>query len=151
MKRALLTKHAMEHLQQRHDKWLLPYRDEESFRYSCLELFNGRAVESNRHINDTALMLRLREQYGYDHDYTFRVYENALFVIVDSSCVTVLDMDIHTYSRQFNPRAPAPTGRMGKTKHLNNRVSRTIAHGAVERSQRHLENAERRSRTGDYE
>lgn len=151
MKRAYLTKHAQERLQERHDRWLLPYHDADSFLYSCLELFNDRAVESNRHLNDTALMTRLHEQYGYDHEYTFRVYENALFVIVDGRCVTVLDTAVHTYSRQFNPRAAAPTGKTVHRRRPDNKVSRSMTQGILQRSQKHLESAERRQMAGDYE
>jgi hypothetical protein len=139
MKNAYLTKHAQQRLRERHDRHLLPYNDEASFLYSCLELFNGRATETNRHLNDTALMLHLREQYGYEHNYTFRVYENALFVIVDTSCVTVLDTDIHSYSRQFNAPAAAPTGRTVKRRLPDSKFSRVQLRSTVERSQRYIE------------
>jgi hypothetical protein len=106
-----LSEHAMRRLRERHDRHLLPYTDEASFRYSCLELFNGRAVESKRHLNDTALMAFLGEKYGHDQRFSFRVYRNALFVIRNGVCATVLDTEQHSFSRQFRAPRPAPTGR----------------------------------------
>jgi hypothetical protein len=95
-----LSLHAKERLRERHDKHLLRYTDKRSFELSCYELLD-RAEDTRRHLNDTALMAVLYADYGYDQQFSFKVYANALFIIVDNLCVTVLDTDVHAYSRQF--------------------------------------------------
>jgi hypothetical protein len=95
----LLSRHAKDRLRERHDQHLLPYRNDIEFLSSCYELFD-RAEFSNRHLNDTVFMLRLREKHGYEVTLRFKEYKNALFVIVDNTVVTVLDTDEHHTSRQ---------------------------------------------------
>lgn len=105
-----LSRHAKERLRERHDRHLLKYTDQRSFELSCYELFD-RAEDTRRHLNDTALMAVLYSDYGYDQRFSFKIYANALFVIVNDVCVTVLDTDIHAYSRQFTGSAPVAKSR----------------------------------------
>lgn len=100
-----LSLHAKERLRERHDKHLLRYTDQRSFELACYELLD-RAEDTRRHLNDTALMAVLYADYGYDQQFSFKVYANALFIIVNNVCVTVLDTNIHAYSRQFKVAAP---------------------------------------------
>lgn len=100
-----LSRHAKERLRERHDKHLLRYEDQRSFELSCYELLD-RAEDTHRHHNDTALMTRLYADYGYDQRFSFKVHANALFIIVNNICVTVLDTSIHSYSRQFVQSTP---------------------------------------------
>lgn len=105
-----LSQHAKERLRERHDRHLLPYTDKRTFELSCYELLD-RAEETRRHLNDTALMTELYADYGYDQQYSFKVYANALFIIVNDLCVTVLDTNIHAYSRQFKLALPVSVGK----------------------------------------
>lgn len=105
-----LSQHAKERLRERHDRHLLPYTDARTFELSCYELLD-RAEETRRHLNDTVLMTELYADYGYNKQYSFKVYANALFIIVDNFCVTVLDTNKHAYSRQFTLAAPVPVSK----------------------------------------
>lgn len=96
-----LSQHAMLRLQERHDKHLTKYTNQREFIKSCYELFDNRATRTNRYMNDTAFMIKHHEKYGYDHMLSMYEYKNAVFIIVDSVCVTVLDMNSHTNTRQF--------------------------------------------------
>lgn len=95
-----LSQHALDRLQERHDRWLLPYRDYVEFNRSAYE-FLERATFTNRHLNDTVFMLKYWEKYGYDGHFRFKEWKNALFVIVGSVVTTVLDTDLHKMSRQL--------------------------------------------------
>lgn len=95
-----LSRHAKDRLCERHDKYLLRYQNEHEFNRSCYELLD-RAEYTNRHKNDTAFMMFFQEKYGYEKRYSFKEWKNVLFVIVDDTCVTVLDTLIHRTSRQF--------------------------------------------------
>ena len=100
-----LSLHAKNRLRERHDKHLLKYTDQRSFELACYELLD-RAEDTKRHLNDTALMAVLYSDYGCDQRFSFKLYANVLFIIVNDLCVTVLDTSIHTYSRQFKAAAP---------------------------------------------
>lgn len=97
--RIVLSMHARQRLRERHDRWLLAYTDERSFNTSCYE-FLDRAEFSQRHVNDTVFMMDYYEEYGYDNRFEFKMFKNALFVIVNDVCVTVLDTDLHRTTRQ---------------------------------------------------
>jgi hypothetical protein len=95
----LLSQHAKDRLRERHDKHLLHYTNHIEFIRSCYALFDE-ATWTNRHLNDTLFMDRLRERHGFDAQLRFKEYKNVLFVIVDNTVVTVLDTDEHRTSRQ---------------------------------------------------
>lgn len=95
-----LTAHAKQRLRERHDKHLFRYENEQQFNNSCYQLFNT-AEDSRRFLNDTAFMLQMYEKYGYQAKFSFRVYKNAVFVIVGDACVTVLDSTVHAYTPQL--------------------------------------------------
>lgn len=112
-----LSKHAKDRLRERHDRHLLRYVDQRSFELACYELLD-RAEDTRRHLNDTAMMAVLYADYGYDQQYNFKMYANALFVIVNDVCVTVLDTDMHAFSRQFVPAAHAVKHDACRFKHV---------------------------------
>lgn len=95
-----LTRHAKDRLRERHGKFLTKYIDDRGFNLACYELM-GRAVESRRHLNDQQFMIRLYEKHGYDCCFRFLEFKNALFVITNNVCLTVLDTNTHRTSRQF--------------------------------------------------
>ena len=95
----VLTQHAKQRLQERHDQHLIRYTSEREFNIACYELLDL-ATYTNRHINDAKFMLFYYEKYGYDSVYRFKEYKNVLFIIVGDSVVTVIDTDEHRTTRQ---------------------------------------------------
>lgn len=104
------SQHALDRVQERHDRWLLPYKDYVGFSHSAYE-FLERATWTNRHLNDSVFMLRYWEKYGYDGHFRFKEWKNALFVIVGTVVVTVLDTDHHHMTRQHGYRQLTPKKR----------------------------------------
>lgn len=94
-----LSQHAKDRLRERHDKYLLRYDTFDEFNHACYELLQ-RATWTNRHLNDTVFMTRLRDRHGFEAHLRFKEFKNALFVVVDSTVTTVLDTDEHKTSRQ---------------------------------------------------
>lgn len=107
MKRTMfLSKHAKDRLRERHDRLLRRYETEREFDLACYELFDAAEV-TNRHVNDTRFMNDLYERHGFNSKFVFKTIKNALFIVVDNVCTTVLDMEQHKTTRQFTAR-PKP-------------------------------------------
>lgn len=70
-------------------------------------------------------MVFIHEKYGYDRRYSFRIFKNVLFVVIDErTVVTVIDTNTYSqsprrgYSRQFGTvAAPASVSPQRKRPH----------------------------------
>lgn len=92
MARCYMTKHAKERFSERFPAFVKAGNVE-----AGIQEVLGAAAENRSIYNNSALMNRVYERYGFDQKYVFLVFKDILFLCIDKGsltpvCVTVIDL-----------------------------------------------------------